>query len=85
MANWQHEVNVVAEWKAFDTDVVEVALPNLINKLKEHSLYTTGSTYKILVDALATSEDIPDFDHNWHHFYNFCDEHKIWVKTNPFI
>lgn len=38
-----------------------------------------------IVEELSNADKLPTFNGWWHQFYNWCDDHSVWVRTTSWM
>lgn len=77
---WRHRLDV--------SDVFHASLPLtdlrdvIVGRIRSSRWFDADDFYlPEIVDDLATVEDVRSFDEVWASFYDWCDDHRVWVVT----
>lgn len=87
MRNWQHTVNVTAPFRSdlpfgMRRDMIVSIIKGLPQYVDDPSSGEGDEDLWYIVDELADTRDEDEFDTVWDGFYDWCDDHDVWVETN---
>lgn len=86
MTQWIETLEVKEDWKLAENDTITVhefvkrLVPKLeALKLKDIVLSKIIDEFEMFLKDENNDED--DFDEIWEQLYNWCDYHRVWVRT----
>lgn len=81
MARWIYELDIKHVFR--DREMSFEEKRDAIVKRIRNSLFHSPDdlVLEYILTALEEAADEAEFDHEWGWFYDYADEHRIWVRT----
>lgn len=78
---WTHKLNL-ADVFHDDALTFEVKRDTIVRRIKAARFYDADNwTLFGIVDELADTTDVEDFDYVWSEFYDWADAERVWIST----
>lgn len=78
MAVWRHILDVKDIWEDENLPFEDLR-DGIVKRIREADFFNDDLTD--VVDDLEYSETESEFDSAWNDFYDWCDDHRVWVKA----
>lgn len=84
MTTWRHTLelaDVMHEWEEDLKSFTEVR-DEIVKRIREAPFFDADDDeLAMAVEDLEFAETADDFDWPWNEFYDWADDHRIWVET----
>lgn len=82
MPSWTHTINLAMIFHDEDRTFME-RRDEIVARIKWSSAYIDefDDVVDAIVEALAQTCDISEFDELWNEFYDWADDNRVWVST----